>query len=294
MSDKAWSGKTGGTGWMQRSLIRMFRFINPALLYPVVWVWVLGYIATDPHGRKGIWHYWRRRLGYPPLRAAWNLYRNYVCFGKAILDRFAAWAGRKVQIRYDGIEILDTLSKSTDGFVVISSHIGNQELAGYNIRMPKPMYVLTYMGDTATVNAQREQAFAAMGLHIIPVEKDGSHILDMHRALQEGNIVSVHGDRMFYGAKTLRVPLLGEEASFPEGCFKFAAVEQKPVVSVYMMRERCDCYTLYARLLSDGQFPDGNTKQNAMHLLEAYTREMEQILRKYPHQWFHFYEFWKQ
>lgn len=294
MSGKAWTGKTGGTGWMQRTLIGLFRHINPVCMYPIMWVWVLGYICFAPSGTRGIYHYWHSRRGYSPLKAIGYLYLNYVEFGHAILDRFAAWAGRRVNIQFEGIDILHRLTAYDKGFIVLSTHIGNQELAGYNIRMPKPMNVLTYVGDTPTVNVQREKAFAEMCIHIIPVEKDGSHILSMHQALERGEIVSVHGDRMFYGDKVLRATILGEEASFPAGCFQFAALEQLPVVTLFMMRDGLDNYTLYVKQLSDGHYEGQSKQQRALTLLNAYTHAMEEVLQRYPKQWFHFYEFFNQ
>lgn len=294
MSNKAWSGKTGGTHWMQRCLIMMFRLINPIVLYPVMCFWVLGYIIAGYHGRKGIYYYWHQRLGYSRLAAIWHLYLNYLEFGKAILDRFAAWAGRRVNVRIENQEILNELHSRPQGFILLSSHIGNQELAGYNFPMQKNMYVLTYMGDTKVVNENREAAFAKMGLKIIPYQEDGSHIFEMHKVLDSGNLLSIHGDRMFDGGRVLRTEILGQTASFPEGSFRVAAMERVPVVSLFMMREKKDTYVLYVKQLSDGKYEGHDSKQQATAILQAYVKSMESILEKYPHQWFHFYEFWKQ
>lgn len=279
---------------MQRSLIMMFRWINPMALYPIVWIWILGYIVVGHQGRRGIYYYWHHRLGYPAVSAMKHLYLNYLEFGKVILDRFAAWAGRKISVRIDNKEILESLLNQPQGFILISSHIGNQELAGYHFPMQKPLYVLTYQGDTQVVNENRAAAFAKMGLNIIPYQEDGSHIFDMHKAIDSGNLLSVHGDRMFKGDRVLRAKILGQEASFPEGCFRVAAMEQVPVISLFMMREKRDTYVLYVKKLSDGLCAAGNSRQHAVEILQSYIQSMEWILAQYPHQWFHFYEFWKQ
>lgn len=291
MSDnKAWSGKTGGTRWMQQSLIGMFRHINPVILYPFVGIWVLGYICFAPAGTRGIWHYWTRR---GVRRRVWNLYLNYLEFGKAILDRFAAYSGRKIHVRVEGQEILDRLNELPTGYIVLSSHIGNQELAGYTFRPAKPMYISVYLGDTETVMENRRKMFERHGLKVLPMRSDGSHILDMHNVLSEGNILSIHADRLFYNSKRLRTPMLGEEASFPEGPFRIAVAEGLPVVSLFFMRERMDTYTLYVRELANGQLPGKNKREQSEELLRRYVRANEQLLECYPRQWFHFYEFWK-
>lgn len=275
---------------MQQSLIGMFRHINPVVLYPFVGIWILGYILFVPSGTRGIWHYWTLR----GVRfRAWNLYLNYMEFGKAILDRFAAYAGRKIHVQVMGQEILDRLNASPQGYIVLSSHIGNQELAGYTFHAPKPMHVLSYLGDTETVTENRRAMFERMGLHVVPMRADGSHVVDMHNAVREGNILSIHADRLFFHSKSLRTPILGEEAAYPEGPFRIAVAESVPVVSLFFMRERMDTYTLYVHELTDGQLAGMSKREQSIELLHRYVQANEQILERYPRQWFHFYEFWK-
>lgn len=277
---------------MQQSLIEMFRYINPVVLYPIVWVWICFYILFGHSARRGIWYYWRQRRGQGRWKAAGNLYLTFLEFGKVILDRFAAYSGRKIHVTIEGEEILNRLCEAESGFIMLSSHIGNQELAGYTFHMPKPTYVLVYMGDTETVNANRQRTFEQMGLHIIPVRKDGSHVLEMHNALSEGNILSIHADRLFYDSKAIAGEILGEPAAYPEGAFRIATAEGVPVVSLFMMREHADTYTLYVRQLSDGQIAGKRTERTA-ELLRRYIAANEEMLERYPRQWFHFYEFWK-
>jgi len=291
--EKAWTGKTGGTRGMQLSLIRIFRRVDQRWLYPLVWLWVSGYILFAPATRRGIWYYWRKRQGRGRLDSARNLWLNYIEFGKVILDRFACYAGRKVEIRIEGEELIRSLETREEGFIVVSSHLGNQELAGYSFRPLKPMYELSYMGDTATVNERRRATFEQMGLHLIPMQADGSHVVEMHNALAAGNSLSIHGDRFFYGGRTLRCPLLGEEAPFPEGPFRVAVTEGCAVVSLFMMREGRERYTLYVRQLSDGtDYTAADRRGRAAELLSRYAAGMEEMMRRYPRQWFHFYPFW--
>lgn len=295
MSDnRAWSGKTGGTRWMQQSLISIFRHVNPKYLYPVVWVWICFYIVFGTTERQGIWYYWRTVQGKSRLSAAMNLYISFLEFGKAILDRFAAYAGRKVSFETDGYEDMVRLQKGLSGFIVLSSHIGNQELAGYTFKALKPMYVLAYMGDTATVNENRERMLGQMGLHLIPLQSDGSHVIDMHNVLSDGNILSIHADRLFFNSKTMCASILGHEADYPEGPFRVASAERVPVVSIFMMREGCGKYRVFVKVLSEGCYPENiSSRVIARQLLQRYIEANEEMIRLYPRQWFHFYQFWK-
>lgn len=293
MSDKAWSGKTGGARWMQQWLIKIFSKHPVRSLYPLMFLWIIGYIIFAPSTRKGIYCYWRDRKGLRGYPAFKNVWLSYVAFGKVILDRFAAWAGQRVTTVIENRECLDKLLSQEPGFIVLSTHIGNQELAGYNFQMPRPMYTLVYMGDTDTVNARRSATFEAMGIRVIPYCMDGTHVVAMHNALSEGNILSIHGDRMLPHVRKLQAPILGELAAFPEGPFRVAVTEQLPVLTMFMMREGDGRYRLYFKQLSDGNYIAQSRKEKEQELLSLYVAAIEEIVERYPHQWFHFYDFWK-
>lgn len=292
--DKTWSGKTGGTKWQQQFLLRVFRHVDPTWMYPVMWLWVIGYIIGRGKERQAVWYYWTQRQHKKGLSAAYHFWLSYIAFGKAVLDRFACWAGRSMQISIDGEALWNNYLVNPQPLIIIGSHIGNIELTGYLVQMPKDVYALVYLGDTELVVEQREKLFNRHGLHIIPVQRDGGHVLDMHRALSDGYILSILGDRLLLGSRAMVMPLLGEEAPFPEGTYRMAVAEQVPVLSLYVMREGHNRYSIYVKQLSDGTYTATNHKQQAEELLGRYVEVMEEMLYRYPHQWFNFYSFWQQ
>ncbi|MBO4622136.1 MAG: hypothetical protein J5635_05670 [Paludibacteraceae bacterium] len=295
MADKNWLGKTGGTQRMQRTLIRWFRYIDTRLIYPFMALWVLGYILALRRERRASWHYWRRRQGKKLLAACLWLWRQYYTMGKVVLDRFAAFAGQRFDIRTDDPDnLMDRLQQAPEGFIVVSSHIGNQEMAGYFTRSRKPMHLLSYMGDTQTMNEQRARMFGQKNLFFLPMQPDGSHVFEMHDVLSRGEALSIHGDRTFSDSRTLLLPFLGAEAVFPEGPFRVAAAERVPVVTMFVLRTGHNRYELRIRGLSRPDDSALNNRQLARALAERYAAEMEAVLSDCPEQWFNFYEFWKE
>ncbi len=282
----------GGSKWEQRSLIFFFRYVDPMWLYPMMWVWVIGYIAFGRSQRRAIWHYHRLRLHQTRWQACIGLIKNYNEFAKALLDRFACWAGRQMKITVDGQSLWDQYLMHEQPFVILGSHVGNLELAGYTIRMPQQVYTLVYTGDVETVEKNRQRLFNQMGLTIIPIQEDGSHIFDMHRAIEDGHVVSIHGDRLFFYTRAIRACLLGAHAQLPEGCFRFAVAEKVPVLSLYVMREGRGQYRVIVKQLSDGHYRATSRSEQVNELVTAYTQTMEEVIQHYPNQWFNFYEFW--
>jgi len=70
------------------------------------------------------------------------------------------------------------------------------------------------------------------------------------------------------------------------GPFHLGTRLQVPVLFVYVMREPKRHYHLYARRV-DVKYND------PQDLLEKYTENVQRVLKKYPLQWFNFYDFWE-
>ena len=292
-TNKTWRGKTGGTHGMQETLIRWFRHIDTRLICPFTALWVLGSLIGMHAERRAAWHYWRKRQHKRPLAACVGVWRQFYAMSYVVLDRFAAYAGQHFYICIqDQNDIMQRLQHGEKGFVIISSHVGNQELAGYFIHSEKPLHVLIFLGDTPTVNRERERLFNERGLFFLPMEQDGSHIFEMHQVLECGEVLSIHGDRLFSDSRSLKTAFLGAEAAFPEGPFRVAALERVPVVTMFMLRTGHKRYELRIRELSRPVDETLNNKQLAQTLLSRYAHEMELALADHPEQWFNFFEFW--
>ena len=59
----AWRGKTDGTPWMQRTLVRLFRWVPLGVLYGVMALVVPFYMLLDRKGSRASYSFARRRLG---------------------------------------------------------------------------------------------------------------------------------------------------------------------------------------------------------------------------------------
>jgi lipid A biosynthesis acyltransferase len=119
------------------------------------------------------------------------------------------------------------------------------------------------------------------------VKEDMSHIFEIHQALQDNGIICFTGDRYFEGTKHLTASFLGKETLFPAGPFLIASRLGVPVIFVYVMKEKGLHYHLYARMAQV-------KSRDPQALLEAFTLNMEQMIHKYPLQWFNYFDFWNE
>lgn len=275
---------------MHRALIGLFRFVPLRLMYVVMATAIPFYVVADSRGRRASYRFFRRRIGYGRIRSAFHVMKNMYCMGQVVMDRFASYAGRSFGMKGPGIKLYDEISRGADGFLLCSSHLGNFELAGYLMRPVKPMKVLVYEGETATVMQNRARLFGECNVSMVPVREDLSHIFILNTALSEGEIVSVPADRVYGSAKLVKARFFGEEASFPSGAFTLALQRNVPVVSCFVMKESAREYSVLMYRLPMPE--EGNRMEKLQALAQSFADTLEEVARKYPDQWYNFYDFW--
>ena len=269
---------------MQRMLVAWFRF-SPLIIPYFCMAWVVPfYMIFNHNGYLAIYRYFRNRHGYGRLKAFIYVYINHFRFGQIIIDRFAMYAGKHFEMEIEGQDMFDELDNSDDGFIQLSSHVGNYELAGYSLKPAhKTFYSLVFAGETETVMASRSRLFSTHGVKMVPVGTDMSHIFAINTALQTGNIVSMPGDRVFGSPRSITCDFMAGKARFPLGPFALAVQRELPVLAVFVMKTGMKRYKIYVRKLQ------GKDKES---LCQCFATELEHIIKLYPTQWFNFYDFW--
>ena len=277
---------------MHRALISVLRFMGLRPMYAVMAVFVVPfYIVLRRKAFIAIWHYMRQRQGFGRWKSFRMAYLNHYRFGQVVLDRFAMYAGIKFQLDRVNNELFTELSNGDEGFVILSCHVGCYEMAGYTFTATqKPYNTLVYGGETQSVMENRRRLFAMHNIRMITTSDDMSHIFEMNNALANGQIVSIPADRIFGSTRTVECQLLGAKANLPLGPFALATQREAKTIAIFVMKESAYRYTVYVRPVQADQQLKRNERTAA--LAQAFATEMETILKKYPEQWYNYYEFW--
>lgn len=270
---------------MQKLLVRWLRHTS---LYVPYWCmgWVVPFYMLFGHkGYVASYRFYRQRFGMNPLKSFFYSYLNHFRFGQVIIDRFAVYAGRRFRFEVDGQEVFDGLEGGESGFIQLSSHVGNYELAGYSlVPRHKSINALVFAGETETVMALRSRAFCTHRVNMVPVGEDMSHIFLLREALRAGNIVSMAGDRIFGSSRGIACTFFGREAKFPLGPFAMAVQCGVPMLAFFVMKAGVKSYRIHVRRLQG---------EDEEALCLCFATELEKIIKQYPTQWFNFYNFWK-
>lgn len=288
--NKQWSGRTDGTTWMQQSLIAMLRVVDVRVFYAIMACVVPFYMLFNRNGYRAMSDYFKHR-GDSGLRLVWHIYRNHYVFGQIVIDRFAVYAGKKFTFVEEGNDLISRHSERDEGFVMLGSHIGNYELTSCTFDAHKKrVNALVYAGESETIMENRRHILAKHNIGLILVGNDMSHLFRMNTAIDNGEIISMHADRIFGSQKHINCRFMGDEASFPAGPFAFAAQKNTPVYAVFYMKEKTKVYHLYVRPIVCDK--EGNIRKRMNGLAKRYVEVLEEMVNKYPYQWFNYFDFW--
>ena len=289
--ERQWQGTTDGTSWMHRSLIGMMKVIPLWFFYLLMSLAIPFYMIFNHKGYLSNYHYFRRRHGFGPLKSFLHVFACHWMFGTVIMDRFASYSGKKFKVEVPQMLMYEELCTGEKGFVQLSSHIGNDELAGYELKAPKNMNALVFAGEGKTLTENRSRVLGVNNVRLVNISEDMSHLVILNNALADGEIVNIHGDRVFGSNRTVRCDILGAEAELPLGPFLLASMRGVPAVSVFVMKAGLRKYRVHLFRPDEG-LEGLDVREKAEAMAKAYASEITEVLRLYPDQWFNFYEFW--
>jgi predicted LPLAT superfamily acyltransferase len=237
--------------------------------------------------------FFRQRLGFPAWKSVLSIYKNYYWFGQTIIDKVVLTSGLRNPFRFEfeGEEHLRRMVELKKGGLLLSAHIGNWEIAGHLLqRLGTGMHIVMYDGEQQQIKDYLESITEKHSARIILIKEDLSHIYAIQHALDNNAFVCMHADRFLKGNKTLSGILLNKSALFPAGPFLLANSFKSPVSFVFAMKDHSLDYHFYA---TPSKIYAGTREISIAEMLGDYCFAMENTIRKYPLQWYNYYDFWE-
>ena len=287
---KQWEGTTYGNSLMHRWLIRLLKGIDIRIVYTFTYIFVIPPCLLRD-GFKPIYHYFRQRWRYGPIKAFLKTYQNHCMFAQVVIDRFAMYAGKRFEVKIEGLEHFQRLADRPEAFVLLSSHVGNYEMAGYTLVSDRKLLnALVFSGEKPTVMEHRTEMFADKNIRMIPVSADMSHLFLLDRAIRQGEIISMPADRIFGSRKSVTTKLLGAEVRLPLGPFSVVTMRGLNALAVNVMKTAANSYKIFVTPLDYDRLSP--RRQQVSQLAKGYAAQLERILTMYPTQWYNYFEYW--
>lgn len=285
-----WDGKSRGHIFGYKLFGFILQKFGIGIAYFFLYFVAFYFLIFSRKGTKANLYYFNKRLKYSKFKSIINVYKSNFIFGQTIIDKVAINSGLRNRFTYefDGGEIIENLLKEKKGGILISAHVGNFEIAQYffnEIDEQSQISLVTTDNERRVIKEYLDSISAKSTLKFIVIKEDMSHVFEINNALNNNELICFTGDRYFEGNKILSQDLLGKKARFPAGPFLLGSRLKVPVVFVYVMKETTKHYHLYARV---AKFKN----RDAQDLLKSYTNNIDAILKRYPNQWFNYFDFW--
>lgn len=296
--NKKWEGKLkGGLNGHQ-----FFVFVLKIFGLPLAYFFlrfVAFYFFLFAKSTKTSILYFRDILGYSTWKTYMATYQNYFLFGQTLLDKVALLAGMKnsFSIIHEGHnENLLNLKESGNGSILLSAHIGNWEIAGQMLESINSKFnILIYDNEAEKMKEYMGDVMKKKNFNIISI-KDGEmgHLIELHKAFKNKELVVMHGDRYLPNTPTIEKVFMGKKAKFPKGPFVMAAKFGVPITIVFAVKESKKEYHFFAKKPIEVKRArtEAQVEKAVAELSDQYVAELEIMLKRYPTQWFNFYDFW--
>jgi predicted LPLAT superfamily acyltransferase len=213
-----------------------------------------------------------------------------------MMDKFAMIAGRRnfFEVEIEGNDLFNKLLDGDKGLIIASSHVGNFELSGYLLQQDKKrINAMVYAQENTTVYGnKRVKTLYSNKINVMSVTSDFSHVFIMNDLLQKGEIISMPCDRNFGSSKVARCNFFNSKAEFPQGAFALAATLNVPIIAMCVMKKSAFKYHIYIKDLSINNDDNMKKSEKIACLAQKFATNLETIVKKYPEQWFNFYDFW--
>jgi predicted LPLAT superfamily acyltransferase len=253
------------------------------------------YVWFDRSAFRSAVAYLRRRF---PNRTRAQLrrdvYKLFISQGKNLIDRHALVAGAfHFNISIQGFEKIEDLIAGGKGFILLTSHTGNwQAVMAALKKMGQTVHLLMRPEDNPAVREALRVDAEDSRVKIISPEQYLGGVVEMMKALEQGDVVSIMGDRT-YGADGVQVDFFGDQALFPYSAFQIAASAGCPVAMMLSSKTGLDSYSVE---IADVLYPElsrkGDRKEQLRQWVQQYADILASYLEKHPFQYFIFHDVW--
>ncbi len=237
----------------------------------------------------------RRFVSDSRLRIRFKVYKLFYSQGIQLIDRVAQISGAvKFNIQFSGWDKLNKLYNSGKGFILLTAHAGNWQLAMTELDQFKKKIFLVMKSENneAVKNALNINENSDIFGIISPEEHLGG-IVPVIKELNNGNIISYMGDRS-YGFDSIKVNFIGAKARFPYGAFAIAAATKVPIVTALASKIDSKTYKVdFTNIIKPEYKSRENKKKQLSGWVQEYADLLDDFFKEYPYQCFLFHDVWK-
>ncbi len=265
----------------------LYRFLGYKFSYYLMYPVTLFYFIFATNIKEALKIYYAH-LSLP--FSAKVYYEHLRIFAVCMLDRFVSRIDSESYTHeYDNIEVpIKTLSSAS---ILLHSHFGGWAASSNSIHVDNKLNIVMHEAMLGKIKEVEEKADFKKDIHIIDLDSGMISVsVQIANALLNQEIVAMMADRAANKKSEIEVEFLGEKARFNKSPFQIAYKMDKPILVYFVIFVGMQRYKVEYLVIN----PDQSKKEDdaILEALNKYTTLYEEIIKKYPSQWFNFYNFW--
>lgn len=285
----AWSGKSYGGYWGTLAFISLLKIgLVPA--YGLLVFVAAFFILFRRRAVAPICAYLSKISGCRVPTISLRAYKSVFSFGVSILDRTAYFSGcGSIKVRDCAESIIRESAQEGRGTLVLASHTGGWAIAAGKLAENFP--------EAAILGADRERLEIRKLVEssrrrekpkVVLDSADSMSAVAIYGILRGGGIAAMHADRNA-GGRSASADFFGSRIEAPGAPYICAWRAGARVLQIFCMRESIFKYRMFCKNidLSGCSTADEAASSGA----SQYFSNLEVVLRKYPYQWYNFYDF---
>ena len=254
------------------------------------------FYAALPEAREAIKSNLEHVLG--PASAFERHRRAYlllIYYAQSVTYLYALHSGAPlpVDVRFVNRERIEACLAQGRGVITTTGHLGAWQLMPYLLRSRDGARAVTMaMAEEPDRRISDFEREVRSQFDIVYTTASPFALLDLHKVLRNGQVVGMQLDRQV-GAGHMPLPFFGKPASFPIGAVLLARLAQSPIVPVFAVYPDGDRSRVEVHYEEPIHVAHSRHKKADLHeALERIVEVYEKWVRRYPMQWFNFYDFW--
>lgn len=227
--------------------------------------------------------------------------KHIFTFAVTIVDRVLMLSGRDnaLDIRVQGLDQFSRVLEKGRGCLLLGSHLGSFEAirALQHHAPPGSQFkVVMDRNQNSLMTRALEEIKPEISRTIIDARQPGPAIaIEVAQALSEGATVTMLADRIFQDEAAAEVSFLQRPARLPMAPLGIASALDVDVFMVFGLYAGKGRYTvIFEPLPRPGPRPTSRNEKRLQleQWVALYARRLEYYARRYPYNWFNFYDYW--
>jgi lauroyl/myristoyl acyltransferase len=179
-----------------------------------------------------------------------------------------------------------------NGMLLLTGHIGNLELGAVILRVifNWPLTAVVMPDSDPAVAELRRQMRESLGVESIEVRGSVDTALRIRRLLAENGVLVLVSDRAL-GRDRVDVEFFGRQTAFLRTPALMGYLTGAPLVPSFILRQPDGRYAGFT-LDPIRVERTGDRDVNVQVAMQAFASALENVVREYPHLWYHFYPYW--